>query len=173
MNAINIRELQLEDENAFLAMTQASREFHLPWVSAPLTHDEFVAYIQRYQQPTHKSFIVVNQDAAIVGVYNISEIVRGNFQSAYLGFYGSVAFSGKGLMSEALQLVLKEVFTTMGLHRLEANIQPGNEQSLSLIKRNGFRKEGFSPKYLKINHEWSDHERWAMTIEDWQKEATR
>lgn len=55
----------------------------------------------------------------------------------------------------------------MKLHRLEANIQPENMQSIRLVKNNGFRYEGFSPRYLKINDEWRGHEHWAITAEDY------
>jgi RimJ/RimL family protein N-acetyltransferase len=69
-------------------------------------------------------------------------------------------------MSSGLKLVLNEFFNEMKLHRLEANIQPENIRSINLVKNNGFRKEGYSPCYLKINNEWRDHERWAITLED-------
>ena len=70
-------------------------------------------------------------------------------------------------MSEALQLVLREAFETLGLHRVEANIQPGNRGSIALARRAGFKLEGFSPGYLKIAGEWRDHERWALRAETW------
>ena len=66
-----------------------------------------------------------------------------------------------------LKFVLKEVFTSLDLHRIEANIQPGNTSSIHLATRNGFLKEGFSPRYLKINGIWQDHFRFALTFEDW------
>lgn len=69
-------------------------------------------------------------------------------------------------MSAGLKLVLKKVFNELQLHRLEANIQPENMTSIWLVKKNGFRYEGFSPRYLKINNIWCGHERWAMTVED-------
>ena len=76
----------------------------------------------------------------------MSDIVRGALQGANLSYGGVAAFAGQGYMSEALELVLHEAFVTLGLHRLEANIQPGNVGSLALVRRAGFELEGFSPR---------------------------
>jgi hypothetical protein len=65
-------------------------------------------------------------DGAIVGGINVGEIVRGNFRSAYLGYQIGAPFAGRGYMTEALQLALAVAFGRPGLHRVEANIQPGN-----------------------------------------------
>lgn len=97
-----------------------------------------------------------------MGAINLNEIVRGNFQSAYVGYYVGSLYAGQGYMQEALKLVIDYAFHNMGLHRLEANIQPANTASIALVKRCGFHKEGFSPRYLKINGTWRDHERWAI-----------
>jgi len=53
-------------------------------------------------------------------------------------------------------------FEELGLHRLEANMQPDNLASIAIVRRLGFQKEGFSPRYLCINSVWRDHERWAL-----------
>jgi ribosomal-protein-alanine N-acetyltransferase len=66
-------------------------------------------------------------------------------------------------------LALHYAFVRLKLHRLEANIQPGNQPSLALVTRLGFQREGFSPRYLKIAGRWRDHERWALLAEDWRK----
>ena len=70
-------------------------------------------------------------------------------------------------MTEAVRLLLRHAFARMKLHRVEANIQPGNLASLALVKRAGFIKEGYSRRYLKICGRWRDHERWAILAEDW------
>lgn len=166
MQAVIIREPRIEDKEAFIDAMQRSQSLHHPWVKVPITSEEFAAYLQRYQQPNHKSFLVCNDEKMIVGVFNVSEIVRGLFQNAYLGFYVVADYAGKGYMSAGLKLVLDKIFNELKLHRIEANIQPENIKSKQLIQKNGFRYEGFSPHYLKINEEWRGHEHWAMTYED-------
>jgi ribosomal-protein-alanine N-acetyltransferase len=105
----------------------------------------------------------------LAGVINLSEIVRGAFRSAYLGYYAFVPHAGRGYMTEGLALALRWIFGTLRLHRVEANIQPGNAASRALVRRLGFRREGFSPRYLKIAGRWRDHERWALVAEDWRR----
>lgn len=168
MENLVIKQLQLSDEHVFLKMTLESKEFHHPWVQAPVTHDAFVEYFNRSQTENQKSYLIYAA-SDLVGVFNINEIVRGYFQSGYLGFYGAQKHAGKGLMSQGLKLVLKKIFDELSLHRIEANIQPMNFFSVRLVQKNGFKKEGYSPKYLKINGEWCDHERWALTVEDWKR----
>lgn len=169
MNTIIIREPVLEDKNNFTAAMQRSQVLHHPWVKAPQTSQEFDEYLQRCQQDNHKGFLVCDLAGNIVGVFNLNEIVYGSFQSTYLGFYAVADYAGHGHMSAGLKLVLQTVFKDMQLHRLEANIQPNNIRSINLIKNNSFRKEGFSTNYLKINDVWRDHERWAITLEDFEQ----
>jgi len=167
MSNITIRELTFEDKEAFLKAMLDSQSLHYPWVTPPLTSQEFDEYWQRFQQPNQKSYLACDALDNIIGVFNVSEIVRGAFQNAFLGFYGVNGYSGKGYMSAALKLVQKKVFEELALHRLEANIQPDNTRSIQLIKKSGFHYEGFSPRYLKINGEWRGHEHWAITAEDY------
>lgn len=163
---ISIRHPENDDEKLFLTMSKASVTLHTPWVKPPLTHDEYVAYVKRSKEPNHRSFMVLDSQDDIIGVFNVSEIVRGAFQSAYLGFYGSAKYAGTGLMSMGLKQVLNAVFDELKLHRIEANIQPDNIRSIKFVQKNGFRKEGYSLRYLNIADEWKDHERWAITVED-------
>ena len=103
----------------------------------------------------------------IIGAINLSQIFRGGFQNAYLGYYIGAPYAGRGYMTEALRLMLRYAFGELMLHRLEANIQPRNHPSIALVKRAGFSREGFSRRYLKICGRWRDHERWAIIAEDW------
>jgi len=164
---VSLRSPRPDDATAFCDAVMGSRALHHPWVSPPCTPDAFSAFIQKYEDPANACFLAVNEDDELVGCINLNEIIRGPFKSAYLGYYVFVPFDSKGLMKQALSLAVAEAFGQLGLHRLEANIQPGNKASLALVRSLGFRHEGYSPRYLFIDGQWRDHERFAMTIEDW------
>ena len=151
---------------------RASRSFHRPWATAPTDHDRYDAYLADARRPDFDALLVCRQeDLAIVGFFNLSQIERGAMQSAYLGYAAGKRYAGKGYMREAIRLVLMHAFLTMRLHRIEANIQPGNHASIALARGAGFQREGFSPRYLKISGRWRDHERWALLAEDWRSRA--
>ena len=165
---VYLRAPRESDRDEFVRLARASRKLHRPWVSAPETARQYNAYLVRARAASDRCFLVVGRgDESLVGVYNLSQIARGFFQSAYLGYYGFAPYVGRGLMTEGLELVLRQTFRHLKLHRLEANIQPDNERSRLLVERAGFHYEGYSTRYLKIGGRWRDHERWAITREDW------
>jgi len=165
---VYLREPSNRDEAEVIARNAASRRLHRGWVTPPTDAQAYVEWMARCRQPNVQCFLVCRlEDGAIAGVYTLSQIVRRLFQSAYMGYYAERPFDEQGYMTEGLQLVLRHTFSSMKLHRVEANIQPENIASIALVKRAGFRLEGFSPRYLKIGGRWRDHQRWAMTIDDW------
>lgn len=151
----------------FLAAAERSRNLHGRWASPPQTPGAFQKSLKRFESPRHVGYWVLTERGELAGAVNINEIVRGAFSSGYLGYYAFVPYDGKGYMTEGLRLVLQKAFGNLGLHRVEANIQPDNERSKVLVQRLGFRLEGYSPRYLKIAGRWRDHERWALTAEEW------
>ena len=153
----------------FIALNRASRHFHRGLVSPPTTLEQFAAFLKRSDTETSICvFICLVTDGSIIGAMSLSQIFRGGFQNAYLGYYVGASYANQGYMTQALELLLRYAFKQLKLHRLEANIQPHNVASIALVKRSGFRKEGFSPRYLKISGRWQDHERWAILAEHWQ-----
>ncbi|MHB8310386.1 MAG: GNAT family N-acetyltransferase [Metallibacterium sp.] len=157
-----LRALQPSDARALLAAARDSRALHHPWLRAPQTPTQFRAWLARAAQPDHCTHLVcLREGGTPVGVINLSNIVRGAFASAYLSYYVFAGHERQGLMREALHAAVRHAFGTLKLHRLEANIQPGNAASRALLRACGFTLEGFSPRYLKIAGRWRDHERWA------------
>jgi ribosomal-protein-alanine N-acetyltransferase len=164
---VYLRHPERGDAEEFLSLVRASRKYHRPWVYPPTTKDGFRRYVERSGSDRYfPSFICLRETDALVGVVNTSEIVRGVFLSAYLGFYGHAGYAGQGFVREGVQLLVRHAFRKLKLHRLEANVQPANRSSLALVRALGFRKEGLSRRYLKIGGRWRDHERWALLAED-------
>lgn len=151
----------------FLAAVRRSRDLHGQWVVAPDSLATYRGYLQRLEQGNHLGYLVLTGDGSIAGVINVNEIVYGALRSGYLGYYGFAPLNGQGYMRAGMRKVMTRAFGLHRLHRLEANIQPGNESSRRLAASVGFRLEGYSPRYLKIRGRWRDHERWAITREEW------
>lgn len=165
---VELRSPTPADRDEFLGAMRASRKLHRPWLQSPVTREAYDRLLVRVQDERYDPLLVcLRAGGAIVGYINVSEIVRGNFQSAYLGYGAVAAYAGHGYMSEGLELVLDRAFTDLRLHRLEANIQPGNAASIALVERAGFVREGFAERYLKIGGRWRDHEHWAIRAEQW------
>lgn len=164
---VHLREIDYGDRDEFLALVRDSRSLHHPWAYPPERGDQFDELVARARREDVVTLLGCrDEDGAIFGVFTVSQIVRGAFQSAYLGYYGHAEHAGRGYMRAALELVLDHTFGPLALHRIEANIQPGNEPSVRLARGAGFRLEGFSPRYLLIGGRWRDHERYAITAED-------
>ena len=155
-------------KTAFLTAARRSRGLHRPWIQAPSEPHEFTAYLRRRSSAANPGYLVVDSaSGSLAGVVNLNEVVQGGFQSAYLAYYAFVPFEARGFLSAGLSLAITDAFRRLKLHRLEANIQPGNARSIALVKRLGFRLEGLSPRYLKVGGRWRDHERWAVLAEEW------
>lgn len=158
------------DRDELIALARASRKLHRPWAHPPDTPAAYSDWLRRSRSGRHVSLLVcLVEDGSVAGVYNLSEIVHGHFQSAYAGYYGNARLAGQGYMRDGLELLLRHAFRTLKLHRVEANIQPENNASVALVRGCGFRLEGLSKRYLKVGGRWRDHERWAITVEDWRE----
>lgn len=163
-----IRPPAAADEAELLAMNQASVDFHHPWVAPPTTSEAFAHYLERCARPENAGMLICSSaSGAIMGMIMISQIFYGPLCSAYVGYSIGAPYAKQGAMAAALGLALDHAFGPLALHRLEANIQPANTASIALVRRLGFTREGFSRRYLRIDGDWRDHERWAILAEDW------
>ncbi|MEU4509717.1 GNAT family protein [Nonomuraea wenchangensis] len=165
---VGLRHVVMDDATEILALNRESLDLHGPWLpGSPITTlEEFESYLGRFDGGTNEGFVVCRLDTGgIAGRINVNNIVRGTHQSGTVGYAAYASTVGRGYMTEGLRLLVSYAFEELGLHRLEANIQPGNTASLNLAKRAGFQREGFSPNFQLIDGAWRDHERWAVTAE--------
>jgi [ribosomal protein S5]-alanine N-acetyltransferase len=161
---VRLRPLTAGDEREFLDLVAVSSDLHRPWVSLPSTAEAFGAYVTRYSAAEETSLLIcLRETGTIAGLVNINSIIRGRFQNGSLAYAAFAPTAGRGYLTEGLELTVRYAFEELRLHRLEAQIQPGNHASLRLVRRAGFRHEGRSPELLFIDGTWQDHERWAIT----------
>jgi ribosomal-protein-alanine N-acetyltransferase len=161
------------DEPEYTALRRASREFLAPWEPTPprsIRRSAAAAFARLLEicrtHSNQKLFACRIEDGVILGQVSLNNIVRGPFQSSFVGYWIGAEFAGQGYMTESLTAMVAYAFGPMKLHRVEANIIPRNRPSKALAKRCGFRFEGVSKRYLRIGGRWEDHEHWVLTAED-------
>ncbi|MFD3874682.1 GNAT family N-acetyltransferase [Streptomyces sp. NPDC058623] len=168
--AVGLRPFRPSDGPEFTARAHESRHLHHPWLFPPVTVAEYEPWAARLAGDEGRAGFLVCELAtgAIAGFVNVNNIVLGAFRCGALGYGAFAHAAGRGVMGEALDLAVEHSFAPtdrggLGLHRLEANIQPANAASIALVRGRGFRLEGFSPDFLRVDGAWRDHERWAVT----------
>ena len=145
----------------------------------PVNPDDLATHLGA-QSRAHRTFVIRARqpegDHDIVGKVNVTNVVHGRFLSAAMGYDAYDPYAGRGLFAEGMRLVIGLAFSPephgMGLHRLEASVQPGNAVSAGLLRSMGFRHEGFTPRMLWLSDPggrdaWRDHDRYALTLEEW------
>lgn len=155
-----------------------NREFLKPWT--PIRSEEFyteewhIVDLKKraasFDAGTEYRFYIYlkNDRSTVIGDIGFSNVIRGCFHSCNLGYQLDKDELGKGYMFEALSASIGHMFRNYALHRLEANIIPRNIASVALVEKLGFKKEGYSEKYLRINGVWEDHGRYALLNENWE-----
>lgn len=165
---VTVAPMSTEACDGFVAAVRASRDLHHPWIAPADSADRFEEWVDRLGGDDQEAYLIRHGSCGeLVGYVSVSNIVRRAFQSAQLGYAAFSSHAGRGLMKQGLGAVIDVAFQEMGLHRLEANIQPTNRASLALVRRLGFEREGYSPRYLMVDSDWRDHERWAIRTEIW------
>ena len=160
---IYLEKLQPKHEKEYLRAVKKSLSALKPWIEVVKSRKAFGKLMEDLSAPEDKAYLVRRgSDDALIGVIEVRDIFMGHFKCGYLIYYAFEGFRGEGYMKEALTLIIDKAFKKLKLHRLEANIQPNNKSSIGLAKSVGLLYEGYSPKFLKINGDWRDHERWAL-----------
>ena len=178
--AIYLRPPQASDWRAWAEVRASSRTFLKPWEptwsSSALTRIAYRTRLrlqarERRDNSGYRFFIFRRGDDALVGGVNLSNIQRGVTMSCSIGYWISKAHARQGFMSDAIEALLPFVFDKITLHRLEAACLPSNEASEGLLRKLGFRQEGYARAYLRIDGAWRDHLMFAMLASDYEKKG--
>jgi ribosomal-protein-alanine N-acetyltransferase len=163
------------DFHEWAALRSASRAFLEPWEPrwAPdeLERTAWRTRIQRYREDFARGsavafFIFENASRRLAGGITIGNIRHGVAQSGQIGYWIGERFAGRGLMLDAVRLVVPYAFNSLRLHRIEAACIPDNVRSIRVLEKARFRREGLLRSYLKINGVWQDHYLYALVEGD-------
>ncbi len=169
--AVGLRPLAMPDFADWTQLRKASRNHLTPWEPQWST-DEFdrSAFRRRLRHYQHEQredlgyafAIFTLADETLIGGISLSNVRRGVTQSAQLGYWLGAPHVGQGHMRDAVSAIVPFAFFGLRLHRVEAATLPDNTASIHVLERNGFLREGFARRYLKINGAWRDHILFAL-----------
>ncbi len=174
-----IRPMTTADCSELLTMRLANRAFFEPWepesaenlytadgLRVDLDHRE-----RDWQADRRYSFTILSPEGKAIGGIILSNVLRGAFQNATLGYYVAEQHNGKGVATEAVRQVVRFAFEERSLHRVEAGVMDHNPRSMRVLEKAGFERIGYAPRYLRIQGRWRDHHIYAITRERWEAES--
>jgi ribosomal-protein-alanine N-acetyltransferase len=174
-----LRPLVVDDHAQWRAVRERSREWLEQWEPLPdigspdpvRDRDAFRArcgaWERQRQFDTAYGFGLFLNDGTFAGEVSLGSVLRGPFQSSFIGYWIDEAQAGHGYVPEGVALVIRYGFDSLGLHRMEAAIVPRNAKSRRVAAKLGLRDEGVAERFLQIRGVWEDHVRYAITYEDW------
>ena len=172
-DTVRLLPVTLDDAAALQDLAIRNRAYLEPW--SPARDDEWYGLSQQQERlrsdvEEHANalayhFKVVAGDH-IAGRLDLSNVVRGVWQNANLGYWVGEAHRNRGYATAAVRAALTFAFREAGLHRVQAAVMPRNQPSLRVVTKAGFRREGVAERYLLINGRWEDHVIYAITAED-------
>jgi ribosomal-protein-alanine N-acetyltransferase len=170
---LSIRPLAVEDARALLQLRIRNKAFLRPFEpERPPAHftlqgclDHIAAASHDWQEDKAYAFGIF-LDNALIGRVALSNVVRGAWQNATIGYFLDEQFNGKGYMTAAVLLTIAFAFDKLNLHRVQGAVMPRNIASIKVLQKAGFRFEGLSRHYLQIHGVWEDHAIYAVTRED-------
>ena len=172
---VTLRLPHASDYREWAALRGASRSFLEPWeprwapdeLDRTAWRQRLSRYIEDYATGSAVPFFIFeNEEGALVGGITLGNIRYGVAQTGQIGYWIGERYAGRGLMLEALRLLINYTFETLRLHRIEAACIPDNLRSLRLLEKAGFRREGLLRSYLRINGVWQDHYLYALIAGD-------
>ena len=166
-----LRTLKEEDAADLAGLVYRNRHY---WSIYEPRHQDsyFTVAVQRekileslHHMKNHREFsygIYHNRTNALIGHISMYSIKRLPFSSAFIGYSIDEKYVGKGIASEAVQLVVKYGMEVVGLHRIEAYVSPRNIGSIRVLEKAKLQREGLLRQLLFINGEWEDHYLYAL-----------
>jgi len=172
---VGIRAFEPRDAVELCEVRSRNRDFLAPWEPLRTAGFHTVAAQRaeidrdRHEWAADRTYAFAIYDVAsgtLIGRVALANVVRGAWENATLGYFVDEASGRRGVATQAVSLALRFAFGPCRLHRVQAAVMPHNAASKRVLEKNGFRHEGFSPRYLRLAGAWRDHDLYAITIEE-------
>lgn len=174
--AVTVRPVRLRDARAWSRLRIENQNSLMPWEPTgtglwsarhnPAAWPGLHSVLRAEARAGNMLPMVIELNGEYCGQLTVGNIQRGALRNAWIGYWVDEAVSGRGVATGALALGVDHCFSTAGLHRLEATVQPDNGASLSVLHKVGFRDEGLLERYMDVNGSWRDHILLALTVEE-------
>jgi ribosomal-protein-alanine N-acetyltransferase len=163
-DAVSLAPLQRRHAELLAELYRANRRFLAPY--SPLVDAGFytaqgqrvrIDAVRRRSRADASYSYAIELGGALVGTLTISDVIRGGFQSAHLGYWVSRPVNGRGVATAAVATAVGLAFGELGLHRLQAATLVRNRASQRVLEKNEFERIGLARHYLRIAGRWQDH----------------
>lgn len=172
---IELRHPRWAEFEEWAALRKANEVYLRPWepewTEAHMSRNSYKARLAKFKKmlandSAYPFHIFGGSDVRLIGACNVLNVQRHVAQTCEIGYWLGEAYARQGFARAAVRAVTKFCFDDLGLHRVEAAVQPGNKRSVRLLEAVGFEKEGTSRGHLKISGEWKDHDIYARLSSD-------
>ncbi|MCF6303130.1 MAG: GNAT family N-acetyltransferase [Devosiaceae bacterium] len=170
---------QKSDYSQWLQLRTQSKEFLTPfepkWPQKPPSRTHFARRVKNYAEIADKktgfSFFIFDtspqpsspKSEQLVGGITLSNIRYRAANHANLGYWLGYNYVGKNYMGRAMNLCLSFAFESLKLQRIHAACLPHNQNSIKVLTKSGFVKEGFAEEFLQIGGTYQDHNLYGLT----------
>jgi ribosomal-protein-alanine N-acetyltransferase len=177
---VGVRPLRLRDATAWSSVRTANEEWLTRWEGRPPRAAE-ASWAERHTPGVFSGMLrglrrearagrtlpcAITYEGRLAGQVTVGNVVRGAFDSGYVGYWVDGRLAGRGIAPTAVALIADHCFTAVGLHRVEANVRPENGASLRVLDKLGFSREALHRRYLYIDGDWRDHVGFSLLRED-------
>lgn len=169
-----VRTFQESDARKLTGLVSRNKYFWSTY--EPLNHPDYYTVDTQYKKIQESLYLMSSQREYTFGIYTLGtdhlighislySVKRLPYSSGFIGYAMDEAYVGKGIVTEAIDLVVNFAFKEVGIHRIEAYVAPENKASIRVLEKTGFQQEGLLRKLLFINGKWVDHYMYARLEE--------
>jgi RimJ/RimL family protein N-acetyltransferase len=169
---LRARELTVEDAEAIWATEQErAGTFYAPGAAQDLDGvrrwvDEVAAAAAGPDRWRYRLGLELIEDGELIGGVTVAADDRTN-RKGEIGYGLRIRHWGMGYGTEAVSLALRLAFGDLGLHRIEALIEPGNSRSINIVTKLGFSQEGRMRERHLEPHGWEDALVFGLLEDEW------